>query len=487
LQRVTAALAVTAAPGCFRSDDQDEFEVCIVGSGPAGAVLALELARRGIRTLLVEGGEFDTDRDDSAREPLTFEIGEREPVRYSIKRTRFLGIGGTSNLWTARCPRYQPRDFDAANSYLPRDAQWPFSYDGIEKYYARAERSLDVRGGRNSSVSPPRTAELPRDTGRDAPCLNALMSAAGCAIETVPVSYASRMATTHVPQFSSEPSGRLLSSVRVIGILTGPNGEVTGLSARSGDGNLTLRARQYVLACGGIEAPRLMLGSRTREFPAGIGNASDQVGRNFVENIWMDLGTIRLAPQRTCAAEEAISWQYFEELKEQGLGGAILEIAYEPSDSSIRLSAVIEMKAVPTNRVSLSASSTDAFGFPAAQLTLRVSDDERATSAHVKAIGRRLARALRSSVYQERTEFDWCHHHMGSCRMGTDPRSSVVDENLRVHGTENLYVAGSASFVTGGVGSPTLLLTALALRLADHLVEKLGGGGNRPAAGETRP
>jgi len=72
---------------------------------------------------------------------------------------------------------------------------------------------------------------------------------------------------------------------------------------------------------------------------------------------------------------------------------------------------------------------------------------------------------------------------MGTCRMGDDVRTSVVDRTLRVHGVSNLYIAGSAPFVTAGAGGPTLLMAALSLRLADHLRE---AAGVRPAARRTR-
>ena len=60
-------------------------------------------------------------------------------------------------------------------------------------------------------------------------------------------------------------------------------------------------------------------------------------------------------------------------------------------------------------------------------------------------------------------------HHIGTARMGADPHSSVVDANARVHGIDNLHIAGSAIFPTSGQANPTLTLVALALRLADHL------------------
>jgi choline dehydrogenase-like flavoprotein len=77
--------------------------------------------------------------------------------------------------------------------------------------------------------------------------------------------------------------------------------------------------------------------------------------------------------------------------------------------------------------------------------------------------------------------------------MGADPRTSVVDADLRVHGTANLYVAGSAGYVTGGAAHPTLLIVALAHRLADHLgvrlrlSEALPAAASRPSARAHNP
>jgi len=62
---------------------------------------------------------------------------------------------------------------------------------------------------------------------------------------------------------------------------------------------------------------------------------------------------------------------------------------------------------------------------------------------------------------------------MGTTRMHVDPALGVVDENCRVHGTTNLYVAGSSVFPTGGANNPTLTIVALALRLADHVKKQL--------------
>lgn len=478
LHQAAAVLAGAALPGCSRDRRDgaaDEIEVCIVGSGPAGAVLALELARRGVRTLLVEGGPFQTGRPDTATED-DFLMTRVTPVRYPIDETRFLGDGGTSNLWTARCPRFQGFDFDAANSFLPKGAPWPIAYSDIEPYYTRAERELDVRGGPGGRFSPPRVAPLPPDPAREPACLSDLMGAAGLVTEVPPVSHASQMTHTQLPQFIREPSARFLRNTRIVGVLTGPGGRVTGLQARSGDETSIIRAQHFVLACGGIEAPRLLLHSRTSEFPTGIGNSFDQVGRHFTENIFMDIGTVRLPASRACGNQEAMSWQFYDEFKQRGLGGAVFEYVGSASESSVRISAVVEMRSVPTNRVVLHGQARDAFGAPAADVILLISDDERATWTHAKAVGMRIAASLGGVGYRNGTRLAWCHHHVGSCRMGRDSRTSVVDQDLKVHGTDNLFVAGSATFVTAGVGSPTLLLTALSIRLADHLAAKVRSG-----------
>jgi choline dehydrogenase-like flavoprotein len=71
----------------------------------------------------------------------------------------------------------------------------------------------------------------------------------------------------------------------------------------------------------------------------------------------------------------------------------------------------------------------------------------------------------------------WCWHHMGTTRMHDDPKQGVVDRNCQVHGIDNLFIAGSSVFPTGGYNTPTLTIVALALRLADHLKAEMANAG----------
>ena len=135
-----------------------------------------------------------------------------------------------------------------------------------------------------------------------------------------------------------------------------------------------------------------------------------------------------------------------------------------------------EMKPCLENRVTLDTKAKDYFGNPGINLFVSETDEDVRTVARGKKIVRKIYADLGIEEIEELPRNFWAHHHMGTCRMGANPRTSVVDPNLRVHGTKNLFVAGSSVFVTSGTANPTLTLTALSLRLSDHLGGQLQNG-----------
>ena len=141
----------------------------------------------------------------------------------------------------------------------------------------------------------------------------------------------------------------------------------------------------------------------------------------------------------------------------------------------IRLRNFVEMRPDPENRVTLS-EKLDPSGVPLPRVRHRCGEIDRRSLVHLHRI---LRDELRSSGIGE-LEGDleradpWpidqdASHHMGSTRMGTDPRTSVVDPDLRLHGAENVWVAGSSVFPAGGCANPTYTIVALSIRLARHL------------------
>jgi glucose dehydrogenase len=124
------------------------------------------------------------------------------------------------------------------------------------------------------------------------------------------------------------------------------------------------------------------------------------------------------------------------------------------------------------NRVTLSNSHQDIFGRPIAHLIFNFSAEDRSLIERTRSLIRGWFSQLGATGIRE-APLAYPRHFQGASRMGANPRTSVVDGNLRVHESHNLYVCGCDVFVTGGAVGPTLSIAALALRLADRLVEEL--------------
>ena len=301
---------------------------------------------------------------------------------------------------------------------------------------------------------------------------------------------------------------------------------------------LEVRPRAVVLACGGIENPRLLLASNVDRV-AGLGNQHDQVGRYFMEHPKGPAGSIRVAAGAALPAAPywsgrrlaGIRVRYGLRLAEpvQARVGALNSyVLLEPAFTSVgvqtlrrirsgklrgraalgaavgagrdvrevaallrfrltnhgrlpgvRLQNFAEQPPIASNRVELS-SRRDALGTPLARLRWTVSMEERRSltllhQALAEEVVDRGIGTLESPLLEKDSDrTSWlptrdASHHMGTTRMGADPRTSVVDPSGLVHGLANLYVAGSSVFPTGGCANPTLTIVALALRTADEI------------------
>jgi choline dehydrogenase-like flavoprotein len=135
----------------------------------------------------------------------------------------------------------------------------------------------------------------------------------------------------------------------------------------------------------------------------------------------------------------------------------------------------LEQRPDPENRVVL-ARRRDCFGVPRAELHWRWRAEEQAALEKLRTF---LAAELetaglgRVEIRPGQRPDPNAHHHSGTTRMHEDPRYGVVDGDARVHGTDNLYVTGASVFPSAGFANPTLTIVALALRLADHLKQRI--------------
>jgi choline dehydrogenase-like flavoprotein len=513
-----AQLAASTLPvGHFGDIDQNTiFDVCIIGSGFAGAILGAALVREGVKTVILESGPDPRASSIDPRFQQLDKYRSNGPVDYPVISSRFRGVGGTSWLWGGMCPRLHQIDFEK-NSYTPPGASWPISYEDLRPYYKQAEQALRVRGGKRSEHHPLKNTSFPIPPDRNLSPLESLLMEYGITISDVPYSTHKdrepsfmsdrfgpfvRMTDSHLPDFQKSAHGTLMSEVTVTRLLTHESGVVTGAEVRNLDRSVkTLRARIFVVACGGLESPRLLLLSRSAAFPRGIGNNHDLVGRFFMEHRpvrfngqveigWRTFNLVQLKGQ---------SYQFYNEFKKVGLGGIILGFDLEGAidgqqirageigkalsrlrSRNLEISIGSEMKPSPGNRVTLDAKARDYFGNPGTAVYLTESEEDLKTVDRGKRIVQKIYADLGVKDIEEMPRNLWAHHHMGTCRMGDNPRTSVVDRNLRVHGTANLFVAGSSVFVTSGVANPTLTLTALSLRLSQSLHSQLRSGVSAP-------
>jgi choline dehydrogenase-like flavoprotein len=265
-----------------------EAEVAVVGAGPAGITLALELAGSGHRVLLIESG---SDTYSAAVQHLGETTGEDSahvPMSLATRRQ----VGGASNLWGGRCVPFDPIDFEPRR--ITGNVSWPIGHSELAKYFARAcewckcgEPTFDA-------------TEIP----------NLAMAA------LVPGWPEGDVRSTTLERWSSSTNfargyrARLRNSTRVTvasnltctEIVTAPSGtSVDHLATKTLDGtSITVRAKRYVLSCGGIESTRLLFASRQHRATA-IGDHSQHLGRWYMAHLGASIAQVHLStpPEQT--------------------------------------------------------------------------------------------------------------------------------------------------------------------------------------------
>jgi glucose dehydrogenase len=489
-------------------DPSNRYDVCIIGSGPAGTLLATMLARQGVRSLVLESGRDLAAWLTDGRLHSLAQYDCTGDTNYPLARTTSRLLGGNSNFWTGRCERLHPSDFER-HPYTPADNPWPIGYADLEPFYDEAERLLRVRGGPRTRYSPPRRSPLPLPGSPDISFLGNLCARIGIEVEDSATSTPTRTLRIFkvqkeiLPEFLRSGHGAVVTGATVTRLVAGEDRRIVAAEVATLNGQrATARARVFVVCCGGLESPRLLLLSASEAFPNGIGNSGDMVGRGFNEH--PNVGFYARIPHRwgTLVPTNKIvrTHQFYTTFRAQGLGAIVpafrqawllpnhilpFRLTKVPRNvasafgriakAALYVGAGTEMKVSLANRITLSESRRDLFGRPIAHLIFNFAEEDRALLEEARKLIRGWLGQIGASGIRE-AEVAWSRHHQGACRMGTNPRVSVVDRDLRVHECPNLYVCGSEVFATGGGMQPSLSIAALSLRLARHLPERLRGG-----------
>lgn len=531
-----------------REAEAATWDVIVIGAGMGGGVLGHRLARAGRRVLFVEKGRStlpgtagtiraavpelaepragrsaETYFDALARAGRSTDevedISGRRPKRF----VPFIGsgTGGSSALYGMVCERFFAQDFtprqnftDPGDSTVP-DA-WPVSYDEMAPWYSEAERLLKVRGQADplrpesaavglpsappfSPDNRPLVAHL-ADQGLnpyhlpmacdytdgcmtcqtflcDRPCKNE--AARNCVLPAV-----------------TEHGARLLTECRVVHLDADRRRVRTVICEHRGT-TLALKGRVVVLAAGALATPLILLNSRSGDWPGGLANGSDWVGRNLMRHL---LDPIEIWPERDSAithANKEIGLNDFYFWQGQKYGtiqsfGAIPPMEWVinrpgPQARALRLMAPIVreiyerfftgglvlaamMEDLPylDNRVT-PAGRTASDGRQRMRIQYRLHPGEIRRHAEFLRLFTQVLEPFRTRALGSGRNNANLGHVCGTCRFGTDPATSVLDPQNRAHDVENLYVVDTSFFPSSAGLNPSLTVAANALRVADHI------------------
>jgi choline dehydrogenase-like flavoprotein len=274
----------------LQSPTRIDTDICVVGAGAAGVTLATELAGTALDVCLIESGGFDPDEQIQSLYDL--ESTGYPPRENYMSRARY--FGGSCNLWAGRSMLLG--ELDLQRRAWVRDSGWPISYAELSAYYPQAGKILELPGLRDADFS-----EYLRQMSAD----ESEIFADGTFVPTTSLwaKATQRFGADFRSRLRRAANVRLLLHASITKIcLNAAGSAVDGLEAATlAGGKLQIRARHYVLACGGLENARLLLVSRDRH-PNGVGNDRDLVGRYFMDHPRAVSGKVHIPASRRLRA-----------------------------------------------------------------------------------------------------------------------------------------------------------------------------------------
>lgn len=458
---------------------------------------------------------------------------EDGPDTFRGQQTRV--VGGTTWHWGGLAMRFRPNDF-RLRSRFGVGVDWPITYDDMEPWYCVAEDEMGVAGddevtfGASKSKPYPMPAipmtyadkqvraaaaplgyhVLPFPQARNSVWRDGRPQCCGNA-SCVPICpiQAKYDATHHLAK--AERAGAVVSAQSVAHrIVTGADGKVSEVRFRRPDlSEGSASGRLYVIAAHAVETPKLLLMSAGEGIPDGVANRSGQVGRNLMTQI--DVGLQGLTRDPVFTYRGPVSTGGIAELRDGPFRGQRAAVGISPSNEgwsravgpmavasayikkglrgdalkqAIRhdvarqliIGSSAEMLPDPENRVTL-ADQTDGIGIPRPRIRFKYDDYAMRGLAFARKVQDQIMAGLGATTLTQLGPIADSAIMGGTTRMGDDPKTSVVDGDLRSHDHPNLFIVGSAVFPSITANAPTLTIGALSARLGVHLADVLKGPG----------
>jgi NADH dehydrogenase FAD-containing subunit len=508
-----------------------DYDVIIIGTGAGGGTLAHQLAPSGKRILLLERGDFlPRERENWDAEAVfahnryvshdTWHDAQGAPFQPPVHYF----VGGATKLSGGALFRLRKEDFKELRQHDGVSPAWPITYEELEPYYTRAEKLYRVHGLRGADpTEPPAGEPYPFGPVAHEPRIQELsdrLTAAGLHPFPLPsglllnegnrkMSQCLKCATCDghpclvhakadaevvgVRPALTHHNVNLVTNAKVSRLRTSPSGrEVTEVVVERHSQSLVFRGHIVVLAAGAANSAGILLRSANDRHPHGLANGSGQVGRNFMAHNGAAVVALSRQPNPTTFQKTlGLNDFYFGapdfphplgNIQLMGKSKAVMFREGAPpapgwtpdllARHAVDFLLLTENLPDPENRVTLAADGR-------LQLHYRPNNQEPA---------RRLLEKLKGLL-----EHLDCHPHLlpnnaypgkgvpgaavghqaGTCRFGTDATTSVLDVNCKAHELDNLYVVDTSFFPSIGAVNPALTAIANALRVGDHLLERL--------------
>jgi choline dehydrogenase-like flavoprotein len=515
----------------------DHYDVIVIGSGAGGGTLVRHLAPSGKRILLLERGDWltrepqnwlaqDVFVDNRYISPDTWYDERGKPFQPQVHYF----VGGSTKLYGAALYRLREEDFGELRHHDGISPAWPIGYDEMEPYYTMAEQLYQVHGERGEDpTDPPASAPYPFPAVSHEPRIQQLsddLAATGlhpfhapCGImldeQNMPYSTCVRCpdcdgfpclvhAKSDAEVLGVRPALEhanvtLLTNATVTRLNTDPAGTtVTDVVVQRGHARQTFGADVVVVSGGAANSAKLLLMSANDKHPNGLANGSDQVGRNYTfHNSQAVLALSReenpTVFQKTLGVNDFYlgsddSDYPLGNIQMVGKSQAPMFRGEKPKETKLAPHWTLERMARhaidfwistedlprPGNRVTvdrngnIKLSYTPSNDVPAKQLYGKLKSMLGQLDMNSDHLIKRFAYA--------KTEIPvaGCAHQAGTCRFGSDPDMSVLNTDCRAHEVDNLYVVDTSFFPSIGAVNPALTAMANALRVGDHLLERMG-------------
>ena len=513
----------------------NDYDIIIIGSGAGGGTLARHLAPSGKRILILERGGWlprepenwsasevfianrytskDTWRDKNGNE---FQPG----VHYFV--------GGATKLYGAALYRLRKEDFGVLKHHDGISPAWPLGYEDFEPYYTKAEQMYHVHGARGEDpTEPPSSAPYPHPAVSHEPRIQKLAddlkragyhpfhSPCGIMLNEANRPYSQCVRCEDCDGFPclvqaksdaevlgvrpalEHPNVTLLTDSQVLKLVTDPSGKsVSEVLVDRGGKTESFRASLVVVSAGAANSARLLLMSANDKHPNGLANGSDQVGRNYMYHNSQAVLAISKEPnptkyQKTLGLNDFyFGMKGFEfpmgNIQMVGKSQGPMYKGEKPIEAGLAPMFTLDMVAKhavdfwlstedlpsPHNRVMINRDG---------QITLSYTPNNQEPKNRLYAKLKSMLNHLdmhehlipRNLYMKNEIDIGGVAHQSGTCRFGTDPATSVLDTNCKAHELDNLYVVDTSFFPSIGAVNPALTAMANALRVGDHLLERL--------------